>query len=536
MTKTEFLKAYSKLLKKHGSQRAVASATKIARTTIQEWLKEDVGPKFIDRKPSKPVVVSVPESGTRRFILTSAQDGTNVHEGFLTNLEAYAAYLGAAISIAGFTYNKRLFQENRKDDPRWTGYHTRVEPYLEHNQVQIGDNLLWCAEMNTLPTAVTPLTGFEVYTGSKWGIFPHAKVQLSSVPTMKHTPAKQIMTTGAVTLPNYVQKRAGIKAQFHHIIGAVLVEIDSDGHHFCRHLLADKNGSFYDLTRFVADGRVTEGHRLEAINWGDIHLEKLDSVVAKAAWGLSIESDGVVVSDEEAREVSMLAELDPKVQLFHDATDFSVRNHHSIKDPHFRFKMHVAGTERVEDAFDGLSDFLLLTEGESCLSVVVESNHDLAVKRWLAESDWRDDPVNAIFFLEAQFEVLKAIKAGEDFSVLEWAVTRNRESDFDRIAFLREDESFTICDGLIECGMHGHLGANGSRGSPKQFTRMGQRANTGHTHSASIIDGIYTAGVSGSLDMGYNKGLSSWSHSHILTYPSGKRTIVTMMDGKWHAD
>jgi len=32
--------------------------------------------------------------------------------------------------------------------------------------------------------------------------------------------------------------------------------------------------------------------------------------------------------------------------------------------------------------------------------------------------------------------------------------------------------------------------------------------------------------------MGYNKGLSAWSHSFIVTYQNGKRTIVTIKDGK----
>jgi hypothetical protein len=101
--------------------------------------------------------------------------------------------------------------------------------------------------------------------------------------------------------------------------------------------------------------------------------------------------------------------------------------------------------------------------------------------------------------------------------------------------FVSEDNSFTIC-GNIECGMHGHLGANGARPSPTQFARAGAKSNTGHTHSPAILDGAYVAGVSGSLDMGYNKGLSSWAPAHIVTYPNGKRTILTMCNGTFSAD
>jgi hypothetical protein len=83
--------------------------------------------------------------------------------------------------------------------------------------------------------------------------------------------------------------------------------------------------------------------------------------------------------------------------------------------------------------------------------------------------------------------------------------------------------------------MHGHLGPNGSRGTPQNLNKVGRRANTGHTHSAGIWNGLYVAGTSSTLDFGYNKGPSSWTHSHIVTYPNGKRTIITVYAGKWRA-
>ena len=89
---------------------------------------------------------------------------------------------------------------------------------MTHDRFHIGNGLAFLGNMNTLPTAQKPLEGCEVYTGNRDGIFPHAKVQLVSIPTMKAEPAKIIMTTGAVTKRNYIQRRAGILAEFHHII------------------------------------------------------------------------------------------------------------------------------------------------------------------------------------------------------------------------------------------------------------------------------------------------------------------------------
>jgi hypothetical protein len=70
---------------------------------------------------------------------------------------------------------------------------------------------------------------------------------------------------------------------------------------------------------------------------------------------------------------------------------------------------------------------------------------------------------------------------------------------------------------------------------PTAFAKMGRRVNTAHTHSAGIQDHVYTAGTSSLLDMRWNKGPSSWSHSHIVTYPNGTRAIFTIWKGKWRA-
>jgi hypothetical protein len=520
MTPRKLLEQYDRLLAKHGSQRALAKALGIPRTTIQEWLLNRQRYLFSETSPKDATRITKPRTGVRRFIFTSAQDDTAVHEGFLQNLEAYAEHLGARLVIAGFTYDKRLYQEHRKGE-EYQHYHPRVREYMHNTRMEIGPNLMFCGEMNTLPTAVSPLTGFETYTREKWGIFPHAKVQLVSVPTMKHMPAKQIMTTGAVTKPNYVQKRAGIRAHFHHVYGAVIVEIDSDGNQFCRHLLGEKDsGAFHDLTTYVASGEIIEGCTVEAITWGDIHCEKIDPVVARASFGNT--------------DISMLNVLWPNHQFFHDVTDFTVRNHHNIKDPHFRLRMMYRETDSVEESLGGVAELLELTQRQDCQSVVVESNHDMAMLRWLKEAEWRSDPINAEFYLRAQLACVRAIKDDRAFSPLEWALKED-SPQLEDVVFLREDESYTICNGAIECGIHGHLGANGSKGSPRQFTRMGPKANTGHTHSAGIIDGIYTAGTSSLLDLDYNKGLSSWSHTHIVTYPNGKRTLVTLQNGKWRA-
>lgn len=491
--------------------------------------------EFIQRDLIEPIHKPARKKRTRYFILSYAQDATTPHFGFMDNLEAYAEWLGdCEIIISGGTYGKALFEDHAAASG-W--YHQRIQPYLTHDQFLLGNDVLFCGEINTLPTAKRPLSGFETYTREKWGIFPSPKDQLQSIATAKMERSKQLMTTGAVTMPNYVKKKTGYQASFHHQIGAMLVEVLSDGNFFCRPLRADglgeSDGGFYDLDRRVEDGVVTTGHRVEALTYGDIHHEKIDPVVARTSFGYDAET-GTHAKLEQG-EIPLVDYLRPQFQFFHDLSDFAPRNHHNIKDPHFRFKTHTKRTDNVHSALVGAADFLNIADREFTHSVVVQSNHDNALLRWLKEVDWRDDPENALFYLETQASYIRQLQEGvEDPHIFEQVLRESQDNALINITFVSEDESFMIC-GDIECAMHGHLGANGARGNPRAFTRMGAKSNTGHTHSPTVIDGAFVGGVSGSLDMGYNRGLSSWAHAHILTYPNGKRAILTMMGDQWYA-
>jgi len=65
---------------------------------------------------------------------------------------------------------------------------------------------------------------------------------------------------------------------------------------------------------------------------------------------------------------------------------------------------------------------------------------------------------------------------------------------------------------------------------------MGTKLTIGDKHAPAIADGVFVAGMTGDLDQGYNTGPGSWRRAHVLTYPNGKRTIVTQApDGRWRA-
>lgn len=473
-----------------------------------------------DTRPLAGGYVSAPDKrrtilSGRKFVFTSAQNNTYVHSGFFEALRLFCHDNDAQLIVSTFAYNKSGFQNGTKEaDELW--YDPLIEPFIFNESAQAAHGLIFCGELDILPTAVTPLSGFENYTQESSGIIPHTKMQMQSLPRMRGEPERFLYTTGAITLRNYIQRKAGQKAEFHHVFGALYVEVDDEGDWFVRQLVANEDGVFHDLTRRYSPDGVSSAP-VVAITWGDIHLEKLDPVVFEAAWG----------------DKSMLTELNPSFQFIHDLTDFRARNHHNIDDPFFLADMHFRGQGNVEKDLLRCGSFLGHITRLGNKAIVVESNHDQALERWLKEADIRKDPENAVFFHRANMMIHTAIRRlNPNFNVFQWAVTDNFQIKMDA-EFLREDDSYVVKG--IEQGMHGHRGPNGARGNPRGFRTIGRKVNIGHMHSAGIFDGVYVAGVSGLLEMGYNKGPSSWSHSHIITYDNGKRTIVTMKQGKWKA-
>lgn len=507
-----------------GTVAETARQLDVHRSTVQGHLKKAGVKKPVAaglKEGMKTLTASLPKPGqVKRYILTSAQNNTWVNEAVWKNLLALADYYGAEVKVARFAYNLQGFQPAKPDaeekDSLW--YDPVLLDHVDDNRVELAPTLVWCGEMNILPTADRPLSRLETYTGEKSCVIPHVKIAMESVANNKYEATKFAYTTGTVTKLNYIQKKAGLKAEFHHCFGGLLVEVDSEGRWFARQLNADSSGTIHDLDVRVERQQVTTGNRVEAINWGDVHEQELSPAIKKLCWGKG----------------GMLDHLRPKYQFMHDLVSFTRRNHHDAKDPHKMFKIHVAGRDSVEGEMEDVAEFINeVASRDWCEMVVVDSNHDNALTRWLREADYRKDPVNALFFLKCQLRKYESI-AEEDgwFHMIEW-VLQDKEVD-PAVRFLRVDESFVICN-AIECGMHGHLGPNGARGTPWNLAKIGRKANTGHTHSAGIRDGLYTAGTCSVMDMGYNDGPSSWSHSHIVTYANGKRAVVTMWHGAYRA-
>lgn len=474
-------------------------------------------------------VKSLPKKGIKVYLVTCAQNNTALHPELWRNIRAYADFHdNAEILVSRLTYaatsraskgQKVTAEKTAKEggDPaEW--WVPEIEPYINDGSVQLAPGLIWCGELNILPTASNPIATMESYTGRHSTIIPHPKFAMQSIASPKDAGCKLIYTTGAVTQRNYIQKKAGQRAAFHHGYGCLIVEVCTDGTWFVRQINADSEGDFYDLDRKVSRGKVSHGHRPEALVWGDIHVRQISRDMSTIGWG----------------DRGILATLRPRRQIMHDLLDFRSANHHDRDDPWKTFVKHVGGTTDVASEVAEAAKFLRDAEQRGCDTVIVRSNHDEALIRWLKEADFREDPENALFHLDTNAAAYRAMAAGELFDAIEHVL---REAGAPaKTIFLKRDEQYVVCEdagGGIELGMHGDIGVNGSRGTLQQFARTGRKCVVGHSHVAGITEGAYQVGVMGALDMGYNEGQSSWSHSNVVIYPNGKRAVLTIWKGRW---
>ena len=521
---------------KHGGNiTAVARELNMSRKNVRYHLRNaGVGKKPLSGgkiSGTKEKKLSLPRGeNIKRYILTSAQNNTLVHQDFWENLLALADHYEAEIMVGTFSYNQnhygKLAVTAGKDKPvendLW--FDEQLKPYLSDERIELAPGLTWCGEMNIQPTEENPLSGLETYVGPSSVIFPHTKVEMRSVATTMSEPVKLLYTTGCVTLMNYIQKKAGLKAEHHHRYACLVAEVDSKGNWWVRQVAARKNGkSIQDLSVLVEDGKIaSKKESVEAVTWGDLHATKVD----QSAFCSSID---------------MLDTLKPKFQFLHDAMEGASINPHGRKhkDNQEQFDTWLRGLQKVAEEVKRTKAVIEAYLRPWCQTVLPDANHDRKwLKLWLQEFDYRKDPGNAEFFLRLQSFMYAEQRAGKlpkNVNLMQHVFETEGGMKPGAAKFLLPDEPFTVKE--VECGMHGHLGPNGVYGAPANMSKIGTKATTGHTHVAGIYHGLYVAGTSTKLtdDWGYTSGPSAWTHSHVVLYQNGQRTVITLRGGKWHA-
>ncbi len=454
--------------------------------------------------------------GTTRLLVAAAQSGTPVHKAGLAALESAANGMNAELVVIPLRYKNTdsKYPESQAGDAAWAD---EVQPYLLNQRKKLNANLVLMGDIKTHPTATAPLTGYEGLSHGESAIFGHTKLQLRSVPTPQSRLPKLLTTTGAITVQNFTDTRAGALGKFHNTLGACLVELQGKTFHLRQINMDKEDGSFYDLNTFCAPGLFnTDPEPIEALVMGDTHVDFIDPKV----WAATQE---------------MIQVLQPKKLIWHDLNDNYACNHHHRGNFLNAAAKANSGRSDVRGETLRALEFVLTNTPSWAESVIVPSNHNDFMYDWILNTDPRTlSTDNRKFWCEtviAMEEGLKLTDTGMEVvdPFTYWG--RRVLGNVPNIRFLERDESFQVCE--IELGMHGDAGPNGARGSIKNLRRIGVRSIIGHSHSPGIDEGCYQVGTSTRLKLEYTSGPSSWLNTHCVIYPNGKRSLINIIDGKW---
>lgn len=432
-------------------------------------------------------------------IITSAQNATNIHVKFWDNIQAYAEYLGAEIEVIPIRYKNPTSTFSEKGSDWWD---SRLHDNLIATRFNLNKRLCVAADVKMQPTASMPLSGMEGLTKGDSCILGHPRQHFTTIPSMNPEDAKFLMSTGSVTLENYTDSKAGKKGEFHHTFGFVIVEIVDDEVFFIRQVSANKDGSFYDFNLRVSDKEVTKIDKVQGMILGDLHLGHHCDYALEQTF-------------------QMIDLFKPKHIALHDIMDGSCISHHEKKDPFIALKREQDGSWDLESEIGMVVDFLETLPSDSKI-VIVKSNHDEFIDRWLLDNDWRKE--------KNKYAYLKYSKLKADGELPNGILPYNVALKFgERVKCLTEDESYKVAD--VELGVHGHVGNAGSRGSAIQFKRLNTKLVTAHTHSPLKLDNLVTVGTLTKLRVGYNRGLSSWYNGNAIIHPNGKVQNILIVKG-----
>ena len=452
---------------------------------------------------------------TKRWVITSAQNDTEVHGAFCETLGRFADHVDAKpIAIMTRYANPDKFHRGADAALEWD--HALDGWYLDKD-VSLGPNLMIAGDCKIAGTSANPLAGLDLLGRGKSMIVGHAQMQMRLVATPHGVAPKMLHSTGACTLPNFSRSVSGRKAREHYNLGALYVEMRGDSFYVFQ-IEAAKDGSFYFLDEYFTVDGITTGHRPLAYIIGDEHEIHLTDAEKESLWG----------------PAGPIQTLDPECLVRHDVCDFFIRNHHHEGDHCLNIFKELAGYTKVETELRATASYLNETS-QGRVSYIVDSNHPNAFGRWLNRFKPAQDISNADFYHRFMGSVAHSnAYAGDKFTHFMTQFLPEDQRTQDNVRYLTRNDKLAFAG--IDCSQHGDKGANGARGSANSFAKAMNKMVFGHSHSPKIEKGAWGVGTwAMAMTKGYASGISSWMVMDVVIYRDGARSMVTHINGRWRA-
>ena len=376
--------------------------------------------------------------------------------------------------------------------------------YLGKEGKKLNSNLK-LFDTQILASQINPLTGFNKKLHRDFSyILPSPKIRYQSIANTSKYP-RFLATTGALSQPNYRENTAqGRKAVVEHQYGFSFVRVKNGRLFDFYPVEAMRNGNFHFMREYYKSGKVYDDQP-EAMVLGDIHVGE----TCPKVW---------------AKTLTMIDELRPKRVVLHDLFDGSSVNHHERYNNVARAKLWSNNFHIMENEVRECHAFLVkLAEAYPEIEMlVVESNHDIRLSKYIGQENFLMDGQNSVFACKLFIEM----NGGNSQPVLKTAMELVGNIPIN-VTFLGENDEYRVRG--VGLHVHGHRGCSGARGTPNGFSNNNLRLITGHTHQPCLLANHMTVGTSTKLDLDYLAGPSAWLNSHGLLYSSGKMTLLTIV-------
>lgn len=483
--------------------KSMISLYKECSTDYPEIFNELVNDTIFTEKYYNELKAKIKDS--KRFLITTAVSGKPVNEKALEALKVYAKNKKAQILILpceDVASRGSIFKYELDKRLRDLGF---VFKDLKLNSnVHVSSIAVSAKQIN-------PLTGLDrLAQGKGSAILASPKQYLKFVSTSNIKLPHALMTTGAITVNDYstdkaMSQRTSYLAEFDHVLGAIVVEIENNDVFHFRQVQFDTDGSFYDLGEKFTEKGLSKVKESVCV-FGDTHVGSHDLEVNK-----------------KLKEITKLVSC--KEVIVHDIFDNRFNNHHDTGKFITRAKLAKSGKTNLMKEAEITSDWLNDWTNRVNKVTIVKSNHDEALDKYINEGRWLYDPEN----LYDSIDLVKAMMDGKD--LLRYLLeTKTKLKSPNKINWLKRDEDYQVYG--IESGSHGDKGANGSKGTLGSIEKSYFKATIGHSHTAGILRNIYQVGTSTYMKLGYNSGPSSWTNTMCIQYPNGQRQLINIIKNK----
>ena len=386
----------------------------------------------------------------KTYVITTAQKGGKVNHQLYNSMLNYCKENNAEMLI--LPTNGKTIDDTRLDKILTENHQVIDSKYSLNKNIQISN-------FEIRPQQIQPTTGLARFAqGDKSFIFASPKQEIKVIPNSKQDLPKILMTTGAITQPYYkLNTRIGRIAKTDHRYGFIVVDVEDKNIYHYRNVVAKTNGTFIDLGKSYSKNKV-KNVRPDAMVLGDWHTGETDKKV-------------------RAETFNMIEKYNPKRVVLHDIFNNKSISHHSEGRLVEKYRDYTQSQLSLDLELKNVAKeikYFVDNTSDDTEIIIVKSNHDEGLERYLNETRFINEPQNALI----SSKLLTA--ALEEKDPLKYGIAMFYDIP-DRVKFLRRDQEYKVRG--YQLGNHGDIVAKGMRGSVRSKENAFGKSISGHCFS-----------------------------------------------------